>query len=157
MSPRAAWRLDRLGFGRVYDYGAGKADWLAFALPYEGEARLVADRLTTDVDTCSVDDSLGAVRHPLQASRFGMLIVLTASGMVAGTLALTAADGPDDAAVEDVMREGPTTVRPSEDVDALSHRMSEAGVDGVLVTSSDGQLLGVFQQQTSAGDAAGHR
>jgi hypothetical protein len=36
MSPRAAWRLDELGYGEVYDYVAGKADWLAADLSTEG-------------------------------------------------------------------------------------------------------------------------
>jgi rhodanese-related sulfurtransferase len=29
LSPRAAWRLESLGFKEVYDYAGGKADWLA--------------------------------------------------------------------------------------------------------------------------------
>jgi rhodanese-related sulfurtransferase len=37
MSPRAAWRLETLGFERVYHYVGGKADWLAHALPREGQ------------------------------------------------------------------------------------------------------------------------
>ena len=37
MSPRAACRLETLGFSEVYDYVAGKADWLARGLPREGE------------------------------------------------------------------------------------------------------------------------
>ena len=37
MSPRAACRLELLGFTQVYDYVAGKADWLAHGLPTEGE------------------------------------------------------------------------------------------------------------------------
>ena len=41
MSPRAAWRLEATGFGPVYDYVAGKADWLAADLPFEGTAQLV--------------------------------------------------------------------------------------------------------------------
>ena len=41
MSPRAAWRLETLGFERVYDYVGGKADWLGHALPREGEAASV--------------------------------------------------------------------------------------------------------------------
>ena len=36
MSPRAAWRLEGLGFERVYDYVPGKADWFASGLPKEG-------------------------------------------------------------------------------------------------------------------------
>ena len=37
MSPRAACRLETLGFEHVYDYVPGKADWLARALRTEGE------------------------------------------------------------------------------------------------------------------------
>jgi len=37
MSPRAAWRLESLGFGEVYNYIASKVDWLAFGLPGEGD------------------------------------------------------------------------------------------------------------------------
>src|SRR5712691_518454 len=33
MSPRAAWRLERLGFTPVYDYALGKVDWMAAGLP----------------------------------------------------------------------------------------------------------------------------
>src|SRR6266851_66135 len=36
MSPRAAWRLESLGFGEVYDYVAGKLDWMAAGLRTEG-------------------------------------------------------------------------------------------------------------------------
>src|SRR5688572_23586838 len=37
MSPRAASRLETLGFEQVYDYVAGKADWGSGGLPLEGE------------------------------------------------------------------------------------------------------------------------
>ena len=40
MSPRAAWRLEAAGFSPVYDYVAGKSDWLAADLPFEGTAQL---------------------------------------------------------------------------------------------------------------------
>jgi hypothetical protein len=36
MSPRAASRLESIGFEQVYDYLAGKADWGSFGLPLEG-------------------------------------------------------------------------------------------------------------------------
>jgi hypothetical protein len=35
--PRAACRLELLGFTQVYDYVLGKADWLAHGLPTKGE------------------------------------------------------------------------------------------------------------------------
>jgi hypothetical protein len=37
MSPRAACRLETLGFTKVYDCIPGKAHWLARDLPIEGE------------------------------------------------------------------------------------------------------------------------
>ena len=36
MSPRAACRLDALGFNQVYDYTLGFADWKAAGEPIEG-------------------------------------------------------------------------------------------------------------------------
>jgi len=42
------------------------------------------------------------------------------------------------------MRFGVSTVRPSEDAVALVHRMGHAEVTGVLVTRSDGTLVGLF-------------
>ena len=37
MTPRAAARLETLGFQKVYDYQGGKLDWLGAGLPREGE------------------------------------------------------------------------------------------------------------------------
>jgi hypothetical protein len=36
MSPRAAWRLESIGFAEVHDYVAGKADWGSAGPPLEG-------------------------------------------------------------------------------------------------------------------------
>jgi hypothetical protein len=59
MSPRAAWRLEQLGFAHVYDYTAGKVDWLAAGEPSEGEghpaARVLA-ALETAVPVCRLGD-----------------------------------------------------------------------------------------------------
>ena len=38
MSPRAAWRLEAFGYPEVYDYVAGKSDWMAAGLPTEGNS-----------------------------------------------------------------------------------------------------------------------
>ena len=55
MSPRAAWRLESIGFTRVYDYVAGKADWGSFGLPLEGRrpsSTRVGAHVRTDVPAC---------------------------------------------------------------------------------------------------------
>jgi Mg/Co/Ni transporter MgtE len=146
MSPRAAWRLDSLGYG-AYDYVAGKADWLAYGLPYDGFAVLAGRALTTDVPTCSFRDRLGDVRDALEASRFGMLVALNADGVVMGRLDRDVSGEGDGVTVDRLMREGPTTVRPSEELAPLLERMRRADVDAVLVTSSDGRLLGLVERQ----------
>lgn len=147
MSPRAACRLDHLGYD-AYDYVAGKADWLAFGLPHEGSAVLVGAALTTEVATCSFRDRLGDVRQALQASPFGSLVALDADGIVMGKLDRDAtAASDDDQTVDRLMREGPTTVRPSEELSPLVERMRHAEVDAVLVTRSDGRLLGLLERR----------
>ncbi len=55
MSPRAAWRLEHLGFEEVYDYVPGKADWVAAGLPTDGSGERTArvvDVIDRSVPTC---------------------------------------------------------------------------------------------------------
>lgn len=144
MSPRAAWRLETLGY-QTFDYVAGKQDWLAFGLPYDGYATLAGDHVTGDVATCSADDVLGDVRGLLGSTRFGMLVVLNADGIVLGRLNRAALDADEDTPVSELMHEGPTTVRPSEELEGLTERMGRADVDAILVTRSDGKLVGLLE------------
>ncbi len=149
MSPRAAWRLESLGFTEVSDYVAGEADWLAMGLPSEGRdaGQLRAGRVAErDVPTCELDERLGDVRRRVRNVGKDVCIVVNAERVVLGRLRGTAWDGPDDALVEDVMEAGPTTVRPSEPLAALTERMQEHGSRGVLVTTSDGRLVGLLER-----------
>jgi CBS domain-containing protein len=43
------------------------------------------------------------------------------------------------------MRAGPTTIRPGEDLSAVRQRMSERHVPHLLVTTPDGELLGLVR------------
>ncbi|KWX01789.1 hypothetical protein LI90_2821 [Carbonactinospora thermoautotrophica] len=155
MSPRAAWRLERLGFPAVYDYVAGKMDWLSYGLPYEGNALLVGDLVRRDVPTCSVGDRLGDVRAKLAGQ--DLVVVLDDDRVVQGLVRGRALEGPDEALVEEVMRFGITTVRPSEDVATLTGRMRRAGVERILVTSSDGRLLGLLLRAEAEAALDRHR
>ena len=61
MSPRAASRLERLGFEPVYDYVSGKVDWMAAGLPTvraHPSPRRAIDAIDTPV-TCAPDTPLG--------------------------------------------------------------------------------------------------
>jgi CBS domain-containing protein len=145
MSPRAAWRLEAAGFGPVYDYAAGKTDWLAADLPFEGTAQLAGMFTRRGVATAGEHTPAAQALRLLGAQGFGPLLVLNPAGVVMGTVhrdALKSASAHADAG--SLMRFGVSTVRPSEDAAALAHRMGHAEVTRVVVTRSDGTLIGLF-------------
>jgi CBS domain-containing protein len=145
MSPRAAWRLEHLGFAWSVDYAGGKGDWLAFDLPWEGTAQLVGSDLDRDVATCTIGERVGDVRAQLSSA--GLCVVLFDSGVVAGSLTNEGLRADDGELVEAVMNSGPTTVRPSEEAPALAERMRKRGVAHMIVTRPDGRLVGVYRPE----------
>jgi CBS domain-containing protein len=150
MSARAAWRLESLGFGQVFRYEAGKADWLAAGLPTDGpEASTprAGDAVSRDAPTCGLDDRLGDVRDRLQGTRWQSCIVVNERGVVFGRVRGAALDGPDTATIEAVMEPGPTTVRPSEPLQDLVERMQKHNVTTIVVTTPDGVLVGVLRRE----------
>ncbi|MFC5830306.1 rhodanese-like domain-containing protein [Nonomuraea insulae] len=145
LSPRAAHRLDRLGFGEVYDYGLGKMDWLSADLPYDGHAALVSQSVRRDPVTALLDDPLGALTERIIADPAGIAVVVDEDDVVQGTIGSRELRGADlDATAESAMRLGATTVRPSEELEPLIQRMDRAKVDHVVVTQADGTLVGLF-------------
>jgi CBS domain-containing protein len=144
MSPRAAWRLEATGFGPVYDYAAGKADWLAADLPFEGTARLAGMFTRHGVATVAEDTPAAEALALLDAQGFGPVLVLNQAGVVMGAAHRDALAAAGDTAAGSVMRFGVSTVRPSEDAAALAHRMGHAGVTRVVVTRPDGTPVGLF-------------
>ena len=145
MSPRAAWRLEAAGFGPVYDYAAGKADWLAADLPFEGTARLAGMFTRRGVATAAERTPAAEALRLLDAQGFGPVLVLNEAGVVMGAAYRDRlASAPGEAGTGSVMRFGVSTVRPSEDAEALAHRMGHAEVTRVVVTRSDGTLVGLF-------------
>ena len=98
-----------------------------------------------DVATTAERTSVEEVLRLLEIQGFGPVLVLNEAGVVMGAAyrdRLAAA--PGQAEVGTIMRFGVSTVRPSEDAAALAHRMGHAGVTRVVVTRSDGTLVGLF-------------
>ncbi|MGH9124819.1 MAG: rhodanese-like domain-containing protein, partial [Acidimicrobiales bacterium] len=62
LSPRAACLLDLYGFSEVYHYAGGKAEWLAFGLPVEGEAGSFASTEAAPMPTLPWDYTVGDAR-----------------------------------------------------------------------------------------------
>lgn len=151
MSPRAAWRLESLGFDRVYDYEAGKSDWTASGLPTEGRyARMPRPGLLArEVPTCRLDDRVAGARERIEKEGAAMCVVTTDDGIVLGRVRRKHLEGKDDTVVSDVMEEGPTSVRFDEFLPDLTERMEKAGVATILVTTSAGKLVGVMHREDS--------
>jgi CBS domain-containing protein len=150
MSPRAASRLESLGFQQAYDYVAGKADWGSFGLPLEGRrdsTTRVGAHARTDVPACGPDDRMPEVRERVRAAGWDTCFVTNEHGVVLGRLGRTALGGDDDVSVEEAMTLGPSTVRPSLELDTAVERMRAQNLTSLPVTRSDGVLIGVLRRE----------
>ncbi len=150
MSPRAAWRLESLGFTKVYDYVGGKSDWIAAGLPVEGEQANIPraiDVVRRDVPTCGPFDLIGDVSDRVEAAPDDVCIVTNDDGIVLGRLrrrALTSARGKT---VHEVMESGPTTTRADAWLEGLVPRLDSAGVLSMIITTPEGRLLGIVYRE----------
>jgi CBS domain-containing protein len=153
MSPRAACRLEHLGFTDVYDYVPGKADWMAAGLPREGESAGIphaGDLISPDVPTCEYRKPMNEAEPTIR--EHGFCVAVTGDNMVLGMLYAQDRHQHDaNATVEQAMHPGPTTVRANEPVPPLAERMRAADVDGILVTDPEGRLIGLFNHHSAPG------
>jgi CBS domain-containing protein len=130
-------------------YTAGKADWTAHGWPTEGEAtrRPRAGTLVrTDLLTCAPDERLVDVqqRRP-RAAEPDVAVVVNGDRVVLGVLSLSTLErAPIDRRIAEVMERAPRTIRPSLAIDAAEAALG--GDDHVLVTTSDGALIGVLRR-----------
>jgi len=145
MSPRAAARLESLGFTKVYDYEAGKADWLATPLPTEGQSAGEPDAaglVRRDDIACHLGDRLGAVTKRVRAAGKNACIVVNDRHIVLGRIRGRALDGDPNSPVEDVMQPGPSTIRPDTDLGTVVKILRDGNVTSTLVTNQEGRLIG---------------
>src|SRR5215218_9182365 len=147
MSPRAAWRLEGLGFERVYDYVPGKADWFASGLPREGRLASVptiGETARRDVPTCAPAEKVGAVRERGQKAGWDRCVVVNKERVVLGLLRDKELSSDPKVPVQEAMRNGPATFQPNEPVGNMAKRMQDREATAVLVTTSDGRLVGLL-------------
>jgi CBS domain-containing protein len=150
MSPRAAVRLATLGFTRVYDYAAGKADWGSFNLPLNGRAGTetrAGAHVRSDVPTCRLDEPLRHACQRVEKAGWDTCFVVDEAGIVIGRLGRSALRGKEEQSVEDAMMPGSSTVRPSARLEAMVKRMHEQNLSNLPVTTSDGRLVGLLMRE----------
>jgi hypothetical protein len=145
MSPRAAARLERLGFGETYDYVGSKMEWIGEDLPFEG-ALAQRPRLSTlaerDVPTCRIDDTVARVRGGIGSSEL-CVVVDGPQRIVVGLVRAAALGMEDDRVIEDVMQEGPSTYRPHVTAVEMAENLDRAPLPWVLVSTASGSLIGL--------------
>ena len=150
MSPRAAWRLESLGFAEVYDYLAGKSDWAAAGLVTEGSST-VQPRLGVlarrDAPTCRLEERVGEVRERVLADGWKTCMVVNDEGIVLGRLFGKELALADDAIVGDVMRSGPSTYRANVTVAEIIERVRRGNWETVPVTTPAGRLIGLVLRE----------
>ena len=136
MSPRAAWRLEALGFAEVHDYVDGKLDWLAAGLPTEGSNAKrpgAGDVSRTDVPTCRLEERVERVRERVRAAGWDACVVVNDERVVFGLLREEELERPEGR-IEQVMR--PSTFRPHVPIEEMANFMVAHDLPSSPVTSS---------------------
>lgn len=149
LSPRAAWRLETLGFTDVYDYAASKADWLASGGPSEGEGsskKRIGD-FARKPPTCRLDETIAQVKGRVETSGMDRAIVVNEGDVVLGSVEREALDGDRTSKVADVLDEGPTSYRADVSLSEIEDKMKNADMSSVIVSTSRGELIGLFERQ----------
>lgn len=146
MSPRAAARLESIGFDDVHDYVASKVDWIGAGLPFEGK-RANEPRLATvadpEVPTCRLDETMRDVAGRIGA--WDVCVVIDDRRVVLG---LVRADAglKGRRSVAESMQEAPRTFRPHVTPKELLPQIEKMQSPWLLVTNLDGTLVGIVQQ-----------
>lgn len=135
----------------MYDYLAGKKDWLAAGMPTEGKRadQVRAGHVSRPHPlTCRPGEQVGDVRRRLGSEGWDACIVVNPNNVVEGRIHptdLTDVDG--EILVEEVMELGPTSIRPDTGLESIVKRMRKARVASILVNSGSGELLGVLYRE----------
>jgi CBS domain-containing protein len=141
----------------VYDYVAGKSDWMAAGLPTQGEASgrpTAATVARRDVPTCRLEESLRDVRERVRAAGWDACVVVNEARIVMGLLRVEELGRKEDLTAESAMRPGPSTFRPHVPIAEMAEFMATHDLPNVPVTTSEGELIGLLRLE-EARSAAG--
>ena len=130
----------------MYDYTAGKLDWLAAGLPIEGKAAgrpTAATVARRDAPTCHLEESLREVRERVRAAGWDACVVVNQARIVLGLLRAEQLGRDEDLTAESAMRPGPSTFRPNVAIAEMAEFMAKHDLPNAPVTTSAGELIGL--------------
>ena len=148
MSRRAAARLESFGLEKICVYVAGKQDWLAFDLPFEGslsQTRTAGTSAIKAVPVCGPLDKVAEVHRRAEEAGWQECVVANDNRVMLGLLkkdAWLSGDLP----VQDAMDPAPLTLRPHFSWESALEKMHAQKADSALVTKPDGKLVGLLRQ-----------
>lgn len=108
-----------------------------------GGGRTLVASLARAVPTVRLDATV-ADAASAAAGDAPFVLVVNDLGIVLGKILDRSLEVATEDPVEQVMIEGPTTVRAGESLPALAERMEKARTASVIVTSNQGELIGVL-------------
>jgi rhodanese-related sulfurtransferase len=149
LSPRAAHRLDALGFTEVYDYVPGKAAWLGDGLPSGGQRRpeqRVGSLADPKVPTLPADATIADAKRAL-ADDSDVAIVLDDHHVVLGVLRPETLGLDPTTPVVDVVQPGPSTFRPSMTIRELVGYFRKSDESRALITTNGGEWIGLIRRE----------
>ena len=85
----------------------------------------------------------------MRAAGWDTCFVVNDERIVLGRLGRAPLTGEDDLSVEEAMSAGPSTVRPSFELDRAVERMRRQSLSTLPVTTSEGRLLGLLERDTA--------
>jgi CBS-domain-containing membrane protein len=100
----------------------------------------------TDVITCSLTDRVGEIAGPVADSPHGFALVTSTTGVVLGRVRASALDVEFDTPVEQVMDNGPSTVRPDTPACELAQRPHDRNLKTAIITTPEGELIGIARR-----------
>jgi len=116
----------------------------------EGELAVfpkAGDVVRRNIPTCHLTDRVGEVYQRCQEAGWKVCLVVNESNVVLGRLRRESWEADPDTPVEEVMENGPTTFRPDNFLQPLVKRMQDKKVGSVIVTNSDGVLIGILYRK----------
>ena len=134
----------------MYDYVAGKLDWLAAGLATEGsnaQQPRAGDVARSDAPTCGLQELLGAVAQRVRAVGWDACVVVNPERVVLGLLRAKELEADPELRIEQAMRPGPSTFRPHVPIAEMAQYMVEHDSENAPITTSDGRLVGLLRQQ----------
>ena len=134
----------------MYDYEAGKLDWMAAGLPFDGgnaERPRAGTVARADVSTCGPGDNLPEVRDRVRGQGWDVCVVVNEARVVLGLLRSAQLDSGETGAALRVMRPGPSTFRPHVSAIEMAEYMIEHDLPSAPITTSDGVLVGMLRRE----------